>query len=140
LKLCKCLTLFYMWVCHVLWALRLKSINQSNQIIDATGSVILDDRKCYAYEIVVRHPQPGNPPLAVASCFTTSHNIPSISYFINSFCNAESTTYKNKKTIPKLVMCDGSVALIQSVVLSFFKKTLQSYLDRWFANSCIYCL
>ena len=33
LKLCKCLTLFYMWVCHVLWALRLKSINQtkSNQ-------------------------------------------------------------------------------------------------------------
>jgi len=84
---------------------------------------------------VVRHPQPGNPPLALASYFTTSHNIPSISYFINSFCHAESTVCKNKRTIPKLVMCDGSVALIQSVVLFFFKETLQRYLDRCFCIS-----
>jgi len=33
-------------------------------IVDATGSVLLGDKSCYAYEIVVRHPNQGNPPLA----------------------------------------------------------------------------
>jgi len=56
--------------------------------VDATGSVLLGDKSCYAYEIVVRHPNQGNPPLAVASYFTTSHNIPSISYFLQSLCHA----------------------------------------------------
>jgi len=43
--------------------------------VDVTGSVLLGDKSCYAYEIVVRHPNQGNPPLAVASYFATSHNI-----------------------------------------------------------------
>jgi len=59
--------------------------------VDATGSVLLGDKSCYVYEIVVRHPNQGNPPLAVASYFATSHNIPSISYFLQLFCHAEST-------------------------------------------------
>jgi len=69
-----------------------------------------------------RHPMAGKPPLAVASHFTTSHNIPSVFYFIGSFCHAESLLYRNNKTLPKLVMCDGSMALIQSVIQPFFKK------------------
>jgi len=67
--------------------------------------------------------------LAVASYFTTSHNIPSISYFINTFCHAESLLYRGNKAPPKLVMCDGSLALIQSVIQSFFKENLQNFLD-----------
>jgi len=50
--------------------------------VDATGGVLLGDKSWYAYEIVIRYPNQGNPPLAVASYFTTSHNIPSISYFL----------------------------------------------------------
>jgi len=65
--------------------------------VDATGSVVLGDKRCYAYEIVVRHPKVGKPPLAVASYFTTSHKIPSISYFINSFCHAESLLYRQRQ-------------------------------------------
>jgi len=38
--------------------------------IDATGSVLLGDKSCYAFEIVVWHPNQGNPPLA--SYFATS--------------------------------------------------------------------
>jgi len=93
--------------------------------IDATGSILLGDKHCYAYKIVIRHPHPGNPPLAVAMYFAVSHNIPSVSYFISSFCHAESVFYKSNRTIPKLVMCDDSLALIQSIVLSFFKEALQ---------------
>ena len=50
--------------------------------VDATGSVLHGDKSCYAYETVVRHPNQGHPPLAVASYFAASHNIPSISYFL----------------------------------------------------------
>ena len=32
--------------------------------VDATGSVLLGDKSCCAYEVVVRHPNQGNPPLA----------------------------------------------------------------------------
>ena len=67
--------------------------------VDATCSVLLGDKSCYVYEIVVRHPNQGNPPLAVASYFATSHNIPSISYFLQSFCHAEST-YTEKDLYP----------------------------------------
>jgi len=97
--------------------------------VDATGSVLLGDKSCYAYEIVVRHPNEGNPPLAVASYFATSHNIPSISYFLQSFCHAESTLYR-KRSLPKLLMCDGSTALMNAIVLSMFKETFKNYLHR----------
>ena len=96
---------------------------------DATGSVLLGDKSCYVYEIVVRHPNQGNPPLAVASYFTTSHNIPSISYFLQSFCHAESTLYR-KRSLPKLLMCDGSTALMNAIVLSMFKETFKNSLHR----------
>ena len=62
--------------------------------VDATGSGLLGDKSCYTYEIVIGHPNQGNPPLAETSYFTTSHNIPSISYFLQSFCHAETTLYR----------------------------------------------
>ena len=105
-------------------------VKQDIVCIDATRSVVLGDRKCYTYEIVIRHPKPGNPPLAVARYFATSRNIPSICYFINLFCHAESFLYRSKRTLPKLVICDISIALIPSIVLSIFKETLKSSLDR----------
>jgi len=97
--------------------------------VDTTGSVMLGDKSCYAYEIVVRHPNQGNPPMAVASYFATSHNIPSISYFLQSFCHAESTLYLYKKrSLPKLLMCDGSTALMNAIVHSMLKETFKNYL------------
>ena len=87
-------------------------------------------QKVLYYEIVIRHLKSGNPPLAVAKYFATSRNIPSIWYFINLFCRVESFLYRSKRTLPKLVICDISIALIPSIVLSFFKETLKSSLDR----------
>jgi len=66
-----------------------KRAKQDIVYIDASGSVVLGDKRCYSYEIVVRHPMARKPPLAVASYFTTSHNIPSIAYFISSFCHGK---------------------------------------------------
>jgi len=97
--------------------------------VDATGSVLLGDKSCCAYEVVVRHPNQGNPPLAVASYFATSHNIPSISYFLQSFYHSESTLYR-KRSLPKLLMCDGSTALMNAIALLIFKETFKNYLHR----------
>jgi len=106
--------------------------------VDATGSVLHGDKSCYAYAIVVRHPNQGNPPLAVASYFAASHNIPSISYFLQSFCHTESTLYR-KRSLPKLLMCDGSTALMNAIVLSMFKETFKNYLHRcWLIASGTY--
>jgi len=86
--------------------------------VDTTGSVLLGDKSCCAYEIVVRHPNQENPPLAVASYFATSHKMPSISCFLQSFCHAESTLYR-KISLPKLLICDGTTALMNAIVLYF---------------------
>jgi len=107
-----------------------KRAKQDIVYIDATGSVVLGDKRCYAYEIFVRHPVAGKPPLAVASHFTTSHNIPSISYFISSFCHAASLLYRNNKTLPKLVCATAAWLLFNPLFQSFFKENLQSFLDR----------
>ena len=98
--------------------------------VDATGSVLLGDKSWYAHKIVIRHPNQGNPPLAVALYFATSYNIPFISYFLQSFCHAESTFYR-KRSLPKLVMCDACTALMNAIVLLMFKETFKNYLHRF---------
>jgi len=51
LKLRKCFTLFYVWACHVLWALRLKSIKLSN-CQTVLNKVVRCDY-CRTYEVVI---------------------------------------------------------------------------------------
>jgi len=60
--------------------------------IDATGSVVLGDKVTKG--ATPMKPKVWKPALTVASYLTTSHNSPSISYFINSFCHAESLLYR----------------------------------------------
>jgi len=93
--------------------------------VDATSSVLLGGKSCYTYEIEVRHPNQGNPPLAVATYFETSHNIPSISYFLQSFRHDESTLYR-KRSLPKLVMYDGSTAPRNAIAFRCSKKHLKT--------------
>jgi len=52
--------------------------------IDATGGVILGQERYYAYELVIPYPVEGNPPFAAATLISLSHNIPSVSHFINA--------------------------------------------------------
>jgi len=68
----------------------MKSINVLRNIrkegivyIDATRTILLGQQHCYEYEVVVRHPVEGNPPLAVANMITWSHEIPSIANFLH---------------------------------------------------------
>ena len=97
--------------------------------IDATGGVILGQERCYAYELVIRHPIQGNPPFAAATLISWSHNIPSISHFINTVWNAQRKLFP-ARSFPPLVMCDGSMALINAIIISLFKESLRSYLLR----------
>ena len=63
-----------------------------------TGSVP-GDKSCYAYEIVVRHPNEGNPPLAVASYFATSHKYHQVPTFSNHFATLKAL-YTEKDLYP----------------------------------------
>nr|CAB3263326.1 uncharacterized protein LOC108950684 [Phallusia mammillata] len=101
--------------------------------IDATGSIITGvakEKPFYAYEIVVRHPHKGRAPIAVGTYVANSHNATSIKHFIGSFKSDANKVCG--KTRPRLLICDGSVPLIQSVLAEFFEESLETYLSRCF--------
>jgi len=84
---------------------------------------LLGEQHCYIYEIVVQHPVKSNPPLAVATLITWSHDIPTVSYFLNRIWRAERKLFPSK-SYPRLVMCDGSMALINAIVITIVTARL----------------
>ena len=97
--------------------------------IDATGSVPLGQSHCYVYEVVVRNPMERNPPLVVASMITWAHDIPSIDHCLQRVRHAQSK-HGSSRFYPRLVMCDGSMALINAIVSGVFKRRRARHLPR----------
>ena len=105
--------------------------------IDATDSVLLGQSHCYVYEVVVRHPMERNPPLAVASMITWAHDIPSIAHFLQRVWHAQNKQ-GSPRFYPRLVMCDGSMALINAIVTTIFNESLEGYFRRrWEIVHCM---
>jgi len=90
---------------------------------------LLGEQHCYISEIVVRHPVKSNPPLAVATLITWSHGIPTISYFLNRIWRTERKLFPSK-SYPCLVMYDGSMALINAIMITMFKDSLEGYFKK----------
>ena len=82
--------------------------------VDATGTVLLGDKSCYAYEIVVLHWLQHH----TSQQATTYHPFPT---FFNHFATLK-VLYTEKD------LCDGSTALMNAIVLSMFKETFKNYL------------
>ena len=105
--------------------------------IDATGSVLRrpkgDTAPYYVYEVVVRHPCKGKSPVPAATYVTCDHTTASLSFFLGSFMtdcvrNHGSTVKKR----PIMVMCDGSLVLMQSVAINFCGMTLKELQMRYY--------
>ena len=101
--------------------------------IDATGSIIKGmGGVFYLYEIVMRHPLPGKPPIAVGSYLSAKHNIAAITSFLLLFRSDERLVF-GPKLSAKLFICDGSVALLKSILLAFMEESVSFYMTRCFA-------
>ena len=105
--------------------------------LDATGS-ILKNNKCFGsskkyllYDLVIRHPILGNPPLVIASLVTTDQSTVSVSFFLHSFLHDEQRIYgHNGVKNPLLIMIDGSAMLLLAVLFCFTGEFVENYFMR----------
>lgn len=105
--------------------------------LDATGSIVQKGKgqtsAFYRYELVVRHPNKGSSPLPVATYVTSDHTTASVSYFLGSVVTDFMRKHGPKaKTRPVMLLCDGSVVLLQSLSYNFCGVSLQELLCRYF--------
>ena len=95
--------------------------------LDATGSIKKKEKGSppfYVYELVVRNPQKNSSPLPVATYLTCDHTTASVTYFLEAFQTDVARMYGNKgMRSPIMLICDGSMVLMQAICLSFAKKS-----------------
>uniref|UniRef100_A0A669CZJ1 PHD-type domain-containing protein n=4 Tax=Oreochromis TaxID=8139 RepID=A0A669CZJ1_ORENI len=104
---------------------------------DATGSIISKDNASatpyYVYEVIVRNPFKGSSPLPTATFVTCDHTTASVTYFLQAFQTELTRMYgsrANKR--PVMIICDGSMVLLQSIAMTFCRASLEDLLERYF--------
>ncbi|XP_026012681.1 uncharacterized protein LOC113015007 isoform X3 [Astatotilapia calliptera] len=104
---------------------------------DATGSIISKDNASanpyYVYEVIVRNPFKGSSPLPTATFVTCDHTTASVTYFLQAFQTELTRMYgsrANKR--PVMIICDGSLVLLQSIAVTFCRASLEDLLERYF--------
>ena len=126
----------------LLWSLRSIEIFQERCrediiYLDATGSIKKKEKGSppfYVYELVVRHPTKKCSPLPVATYLTCDHTTASVLYFLEAFQTDVARCYGRKGLrAPIMLMCDGSMVLMQAICLSFAKKNLHDTIDHYYS-------
>lgn len=105
--------------------------------LDATGSIVKKPQgksaPFYVYELVVRNPTKGASPIPVATYVTCQHTTASVLFFMESF---QTDYYKlfGRKSVrrPVMIMCDGSLVLMQVVAYSFCKLPLDVLISMYY--------
>lgn len=105
--------------------------------IDATGSIIQKGKgrsaPFYVYELVVRHPKKGASPVPVAIYVTCDHTTSTVMYFLQSFQTDYYRLFgKTSQGRPVLIMCDGSLVLLQAVAYIFCRVSLGQLLQVYY--------
>lgn len=105
--------------------------------LDATGSNIRKQKgqttPFYIYELLVRHPKKGCSPLPVATYVTSDHTTTSVSHFLGSFVTDLMKQHgRQPRSRPVMLICDGSVVLMQSLSMHFCGISLQELLTRYY--------
>lgn len=105
--------------------------------LDATGSIVHKGKgqtaPFYVYEMVVRHPSKGSSPVPVATYLTNDHTTTSVSYFLGSFVTDLRRLHGrrvNKR--PAMLICDGSIVLLQALSYNFCGLSLQELLCKYY--------
>lgn len=105
--------------------------------LDATGSIIQKGSSTsppyYVYELVVRNASKGASPLPVATYLTCDHTTASVTYFLQAFQTDMMKLY-GKKAVkrPIMIICDGSLVILNSISLTFCKLSLEDLLQKYF--------
>ena len=107
---------------------------------DATGTIVLLPKDStnkkptlYYYALVVKHPVPHKPPIAVAELITADHTVHSISFFLQSFRPAESVLFGSANLAqPAKIIIDRSMVLLLSFLQVYNMESLHDYLNRTF--------
>eukprot|EP00731_Ephydatia_muelleri_P016918 Em0010g16a len=93
----------------------------------------------YYYAVVLKHPNEGKSPLAVAELITEDHTVLSVSFFLQSLRRAESQLYNSLNlTIPPQVIIDRSQVLLISFLNVYNMESIEEYLHRTF-RIMLYC-
>lgn len=108
--------------------------------LDATGSIIKKEKSSppfYVYELVVRNPQKNSSPLPVATYLTCDHTTASVTYFLQAFQTDVARRFGRKRMRPPIMLlCDGSMVLMQAICLSFAKTNLQDTINHYYNIAC----
>ncbi|KAF4097933.1 hypothetical protein G5714_021941 [Onychostoma macrolepis] len=126
----------------MLWSKKTQSVfykrwKEDIVYLDATGSVIQKGSSAsppyYVYELVVRNPSKGASPLPVATYLTCDHTTASVTYFLQAFQTDMMKLY-GKKAVkrPIMIICDGSLVLLNSISFTFCKLSLEDLLQKYF--------
>ena len=106
---------------------------------DATGTIVALPKQqgkqptVYYYAVVLKHPNEGKSPLAVAELITEDHTVLSVSFFLQSLRRAESQLYNSSNlTIPLQVIIDRSQVLLISFLNVYNMESIEEYLHRTF--------
>ncbi|XP_042345228.1 uncharacterized protein LOC121945214 isoform X2 [Plectropomus leopardus] len=103
--------------------------------LDATGSILKRSKNSegpfYVYELVVRNPKKGSSPFPVATFVTCDHTTASVLYFLSAF-QTDHTKQYGKNTTPLMIICDGSLVLMQAITMVFSETNLQALLQSYY--------
>lgn len=105
--------------------------------LDATGSIVHRAKgqtaPFYVYEMVVRNPSKGSSPVPVATYITCDHTTSSVSYFLGAFVTDLTRIHGRRvKKRPVMLVCDGSIVLLQSLSYNFCEVSLQELISKYY--------
>ena len=102
--------------------------------LDATGSIVANHngKRVLYYGLVVRHPNEGDPSVAVAEMITSDQSTGNIRFFIERFRRDESRIYSGRLTSPRQLNTDYSKAILLAVLKEFNNETLEAFFQRAF--------
>ncbi len=109
----------------------LKDNHNTTLYLDATGGIVSkipnQAKKVLYYALVLPRDGSSKPPLPVTEMLTNKHNVPNISSWLLKFVHSVS---KLTSVRVHRIETDFSWALIQSVLVSFNKENVDTFLDR----------
>lgn len=106
--------------------------------LDATGSIMWKQKGSppfYVYELVVRNPHKNLSPLPVATYLTCDHTTASVNFFLEAFQTDVPRCFGRKgMRSPIMILCDGSMVLMQAICLSFAQKKPERHVINHYCN------
>ena len=120
----------HMWIKYIYGIVTARMISY----LDATGTIVTNHngKRVLYYGLVVRHPNEGDPSVAVAEMITSDQSSGNIRTFIERFRRDKSRIYNGRLTSPRQLNTDYSRAILLAILKEFNNESLETFLQRAF--------